>query len=713
MPTRREILQLGALGGAALILGVRGGAVFAATARPAAFTPGVWIRIERSGKTFLTIGKSEMGQGVRTSLAMILADELDADWSQIELVQGVPGPRLKDLGTGGSSSIPDSFGPLRLAAAAAREMLVAAAAARWGVAASACASRDGAVATVDGKHRLSYGELVAQAARMPVPKQPRVKALDELRIVGRDMKRLDAPTIVRGAAVYGLDVRIPGMRVASIERPPQRGRKLGRVDDAAARAVSGVRDVVAIGDTIAVVAADTWSAMKGREALKIDWLPAAEPGFGSAAHALRLEAAAAQPGFVTRSEGPPPADGTVVAARYVYPFAVHAAIEPTSCVAHVHGGRCEVWMSTQDPNEVQDVLARALGLSPRAVTVHVTLLGGGFGRRFDAGDALEAGLLSARIKAPVQVVWTRADDMRHGYYQAASVHEMWGVVARGRGLAWKHKKISSPHNLSGGPSPDELKDPATFYRDRSWGVYDIPYAFPSIETAYVPVPVPVRIGPWRAVFSPPSTFARECFIDELAHAAGADPLAFRLSLLEGPDVVQAGSLKIDRRRLRRVLELVAEKSSWGKPLPAGRFRGLACNVYDGETHVAYVVEVSADGGGGGLPFRVHRVVCALDCGLIVNPLGIAQQVDSGVAWALSNMKAEITFRDGQAVETSYDEFPVLTMAEAPLVETHLVPSHGAKPFGIGEPTVPPLPPAVANALFAATGKRIRRLPVRL
>jgi isoquinoline 1-oxidoreductase beta subunit len=248
-------------------------------------------------------------------------------------------------------------------------------------------------------------------------------------------------------------------------------------------------------------------------------------------------------------------------------------------------------------------------------------------------------------------------------------------------------------------------------------VYDVPYAFPSIETSYVKVDVPVRLGPWRAVFSPSSTFARECFIDELAEAAGADPLAFRLSLLEGPDVVEAGDLKIDRRRLRRVLALVADKAGWGTPLPAGRFRGIACNVYDGTTHVAYAVEVSlplASGGvGGDLPFRVHRVVCALDCGLIVNPLGIAQQVDSGVAWALSNMKSEITFRDGRASETSYDEFPVLAMAEAPLVETHLVPSHGDAPFGIGEPTVPPLAPAVANALYAATGKRIRRLPVRL
>jgi isoquinoline 1-oxidoreductase beta subunit len=346
-------------------------------------------------------------------------------------------------------------------------------------------------------------------------------------------------------------------------------------------------------------------------------------------------------------------------------------------------------------------------------------MGGGFGRRLNADFGVEAAELSRAIEAPVQILWTRADDMKHGHFQAASLHQMSGAVENGRGIAWRHKKISSPHNLSGPPSAEDMKDPVAFYQDSSWGVYDIPYAFDDVQTSYVPVDLPIWIGPWRSVYSPGSTFARECFVDELAHAAGKDPLEFRLSLLprdvaatggdQGApgtpaDIVKAGSLNIDRRRLRRVLQLVAEKSGWGKPLPAGRGRGIAANVYDGDTHVAYVVEVS-------MPFKVHRVVCAIDCGVVINPLGIEQQVESGVIWSLSNMKGEITFNGGVAEQSNFVDFDVLRMSECPKIETHIVPSHGEQPFGIGEPTVPPLAPAVANAIFAASGKRIRKLPV--
>ncbi|HKA88097.1 MAG TPA: molybdopterin cofactor-binding domain-containing protein, partial [Haliangiales bacterium] len=387
--------------------------------------------------------------------------------------------------------------------------------------------------------------------------------------------------------------------------------------------------------------------------------------------------------------------------------------EPMSCVAHVTDGRCEVWAPTQGPNDLQAEVARLLGLAPAAVRVNVTFMGGGFGRRLGVDFAREAAEVSRRVRAPVQVTWTRSDDMRDGHFQAASIHDLWGIVDGGRGVAWKHRKISSPHNLSGPPSAEDLKDPVAYFQGLSWGVYDVPYAFPAIETSYVRVDAPVRIGPWRAVFSPSSTFARECFLDEMAGVAGVDPLAFRLAMLAGgPDVVRAGSLEIDRRRLRRVLELAADKSGWGAPLPPGRFRGLACNVYDGATHVAYVAEVSAraDVAPDRLPFVVHRVTAAIDCGVIVNPLGIAAQVEGGVAWGLSNMMAEITFRDGRAEQGSYADFPIVALGEMPAVELHLVPSHGDQPFGMGEPTVPPLAPAVANAFFAATGRRIRRLP---
>lgn len=715
MPTRRELLKIGALGGAALVVGVRwDGSAFAVAKPSAAFAPNVWVRIDGSGRTFLTVGKSEMGQGVRTSLAMILAEDLDADWSRVDLVQASPGPDFKQLGTGGSWSVGGSWKPLRLAGASARAMLVSAAAARWGVDAATCRTENGRVIHDGSGRQLGYGELAAEASKLPVPAAPRLKPASEFRIIGKGMKRFDAPRIVRGATTYGIDVKVPGMVYASIERAPVAGDKPARIDAAAAERVPGVRAVVAVSAGVAVVADSTWAAMKGRAALRVDWEEGAR-AFDSAEHWRRLEDAASQPGVVTRSEGRmPPVGGSarVVQARYRYPFAAHAPMEPMNCVAHVKAGRCDVWAPTQAPNRVQAEVAELLGLARDAVQVNVTLIGGGFGRRLGVDYARDAAEVSRRVAAPVQVLWTRADDMRHGHFQAAAIHDMWGVVDGGRGVAWKHKKISSPHNLSGPPTAEDLRDPVDFYQGLSWGVYDIPYAFPAIETSYVRVEAPVRIGPWRAVFSPSSTYARECFMDELAQAAGVDPLAFRLALLAGPDVVTAGSLEIDRRRLRRVLELVADKSGWGTPLPAGRFRGLACNVYDGQTHVAYVAEVSvpehrpADR----LPFVVHRVVAAIDCGVIVNPLGIAQQVESGVVWGLSNMKGEITFRGGRAEQASYADFPILGMSETPAVEVHLVPSHGDQPFGMGEPTVPPLAPAVANAAFAATGRRIRRLP---
>jgi isoquinoline 1-oxidoreductase subunit beta len=381
-----------------------------------------------------------------------------------------------------------------------------------------------------------------------------------------------------------------------------------------------------------------------------------------------------------------------------------------NCTADVRADRAELWAPTQAPNTVQKEVARLLGLPPERVTVHVTLLGGGFGRRLGWDYALEAAEISKAVKAPVQLLWTRGDDMKHGYFQAASRHEMsGGFDADGKLVAWTHKKVSSLHNARGNPTQAELDDP-NYYRDgASWGVYDIPYTIPHIETRYVRVPTHVPIGPWRAVFSPSSVFARECFLDELAHAAGADPLEFRLKLLQGPDVLAVDNLKIERPRLRAALALLRAKSNWDKPLGAGRGRGMACNVYDGVTHVAYAAEVSVKEG----RVNVERVVGVIDCGLIVNPIGVVAQAESGIVWGLSSaLKDAITFRDGGVEQSTYLDFDVLRIDETPKIEIHLVPSHGETPYGIGEPTVPPIVPAVANAIFAATGKRVRRLPIR-
>jgi isoquinoline 1-oxidoreductase beta subunit len=710
MTTRRDFLKTSALAGTALVLGVHWNDGLCAVAKPAPdFIPSDWILIEPDGTTILTVAKSEMGQGVRTSLAMILAEELDADWSRVQIIQASPSATFKRLNTGGSWSVGGSWKPLRQAGATARAMLVTAAAARWGVEPSACTTASGVVHHPPTGRMLRYGELTADAAKVPVPPQPALKQVSEMKLVGTPQSRLDALAIVTGRAEYGIDQYSPGMFYASVERG-----SVKRFDATRAKKVRGVIKVLQVPSGIAVVAATTWAAMKGRRALKIEWND--PPAFDSAEHLRRLHAAAAGKATVTRSEGVLPDSTNGIEAFYEYPFHVHAPVEPMNCFAFVTNGTCELRVPTQAPNRVQERVAAALGSPLDKVHVTVTLMGGGFGRRLNADYAVEAALVSKQLEEPVQVLWTREDDTRHGHFQMASVHKLWAAMDDGKPAAWRHTYATTYHNVNGPPSAEELKDLAAFYRDISWGVVDVPYAIPAIETSFVAVETPgITIGPWRSVYAPSSVFARESFIDELAHQAKKDPLEFRLLMLTGgPDMLTVGELKIDRARLRRVLQLVAEKSNWGGPLPEGRARGIACNVYDGDTHTAYVAEVSVPKSTtGALPIVVHRIVAAIDCGVVVNPRGIAQQVESGAVWALSSLIGEITFKNGVAEQSSFNDFPVLRMSENPVIETHIVPSHGEQPFGVGEPTVPPVVPAVLNALFAVTGKRIRRLPMRL
>ncbi|HKS23201.1 MAG TPA: molybdopterin cofactor-binding domain-containing protein [Thermoanaerobaculia bacterium] len=698
MRTRREFLGIALLGGPALALAFRAGGADAGEKTP--FRPNAWIRIDPDDIVTLTVGKSEMGQGVRTALAVILADELEADWRNVRVVQAEPSAQFPNLGTGGSYSVRGSFRALRRAGATGREMLVAAAAAAWGVDRAACRAEEGTVIH-EGK-RFTYGELTAAAAKLPVPADPPLKR--DFKLVGKSMKRIDGPDIVTGQARYGLDVKVPGMRYATIVRPPALGGSIKSFE-----AVDGV-DVVRVSAGVAIVADRTWAALKARDRLKVEFDAGPHAGFSSAVYEQLLADAAKDPGYLLRQDGTTTTPARTLEATYHYPFYAHATVEPMNCTADVRADRAELWVPTQAPNAVQKEVARLLGLSPERITVHVTLLGGGFGRRLGWDYALEAAEISKAVKAPVQLLWTRSDDMKHGYFQAASRHEMsGGFDADGKLVAWTHKKIASLHNARGTPTQAELDDP-NYYRDSaSWGVYDIPYTIPNIETRYVRVPTHVPLGPWRAVFSPSSTFARECFLDELAHAAGADPLEYRLKLLQAPDVLAIDDLKIERPRLRAVLELLRTKSNWGKPLPSGHGRGVACNVYDGVTHVAYAAEVSVVKG----QVHVDKVVGVIDCGLIVNPLGVVAQAESGIVWGLSSaLKDAITFRDGGVEQSTYLDFDVLRIDETPKIEIHLVPSHGDEPYGIGEPTVPPIVPAVANAIFAATGKRVRRLPIR-
>ncbi|HEX2121993.1 MAG TPA: molybdopterin cofactor-binding domain-containing protein, partial [Thermoanaerobaculia bacterium] len=511
-----------------------------------------------------------------------------------------------------------------------------------------------------------------------------------------------------GRARYGIDVRVPGMLFAVVARAPQLGSKLVSVDDAEAIKIAGVRRVVPVPTGVAVVADNTWAAMRGREALKIVWSESPHAAFDSREHLRALERAAETPGITIRKDGVGRAAlgnaARTIEATYRYPFAAHAALEPVNCTALVTDEKATIWSATQTPNGVHAAAAQILGLPESAIAVNVLLIGGGFGRRLGVDFDREAIELAKTMKGiPVQLIWSREDDMRHGYFQAASVHRLVaGLDAENRVVAWEHRKASSPHNARRVPSAEEKANPEVV-KGWAWGVNDGPYSFPAAEMSYAVVDSPLPIGPWRSVFSPSSVFARECFLDEIAQQTNRDPLQLRLSLLGA------------NPRMRKVLETVAEKSGWLKASRAGTARGLAANVFHTETYIAYAVEVSLrpDAPEGRLPFRVERVVCALDCGVAINPLGVAQQVESGVIWSLSNMKNEITVREGRVQEAYYSDFPVVMLDETPpAIETHIVPGDDERPHGLGEPTVCPLAPAVANALSRLTGRRLRALPVR-
>ncbi|HYQ81738.1 MAG TPA: xanthine dehydrogenase family protein molybdopterin-binding subunit [Anaeromyxobacteraceae bacterium] len=691
--SRRDFLRVSAGAGAGLWLGFRLEPRQAWAATPATFAPNAFLSVDPSGQVTVWVIRSEMGQGVHTSMPMLVAEELECDWKSVRIQQAPTEPRFGQMSTGGSRSVRGSWTPLRQAGAAAREMLVLAAAVRWGVEPRSCRAEAGKVIHDASGRTVPYGALVAAAAKLPVPKDPPLKDPKDFRLLGKPIPRLDTPSKVNGKAVFGIDVRVPGMLFATVARPPVVGGTVAGFDGAKARKVPGVRKVVQVPSGVAVLASSTWAAIQGREALEVRFDDGPNGALDSAAVERLLSDPAAKP-KVVRADGDLEAALGAAAKKleavYQAPFLAHATMEPMNCTARVTKKGAELWVPTQAPTWAQGAVAKALDLPESAVAVHTTLLGGGFGRRAIPDFSVEAAQVARAAGAPVQVVWTREDDLRHDLYRPASRHELRaGLDGDGRLVAWHHR-VRAPSiavQLFGGREgrPDVVE-----------GAADVPYGAGTVLVDCVTPEVGLRVGWWRSVYASQNAFAEECFIDECAAAAGKDPVAFRRELLA------------KHPRHRGVVELAAEKAGWGASLPPGRGRGIA-SYFSFGSWVAEVAEVSLHG----KEVRVHRVVAAVDCGRFVNPDTVQAQVESAVAFGLSAaLRGEITLERGRVKQGNFDDYEPLRLQEMPAVEVHLVPST-EDPGGIGEPGLPPIAPAVANAVFAVTGQRLRRMPLRV
>jgi isoquinoline 1-oxidoreductase beta subunit len=656
------------------------------------FQPNAWLKIGSDGKTVVYTVESEMGQGPYTLMPMILAEELEVAWSDIRVEHAPLAAVYGFQSTGGSSSIRKGWATLRGAGASAREMLIAAAARQWGVSAADCYALNSQVVHRATNNTLGYGQLALAAAALPLPGKVALKSPGQYRVVGTAIPRLDIPSKVNGSAHYGLDVDLPGMLYATTVHSPVLGGRPQRVDAERAKGLPGVHAVFIIDQAVAVVAEDTWSAIKAAKAVDIQWQREDNHELNSASIRQQLQRAAERGGIVEFEHGDihqALAKAKRLTASYDLPFQAHAPMEPMNCTAWVREDECEVWAPTQSPSAAHEV-ATEYGLSTLAgfkdkvsrrlklgggdaVQIHTTLLGGGFGRRLQQDYVAEAVQISKRVGKPVKLTWRREEDIQHDFYHPYTFHQMEGAVdAKGKPIAWWHR-------FAGVGSPGAAK---------------LPYSIRNVRIEGRALALDVPTGPWRSVSHHYYAFAQETFFDELAHLGKQDPLELRLALL--PD-----------RRRRGVLELAAEKAGWGKPLAANHYLGLAMHHCFG-TYVAEVVEIVIDEQN---RLRVPRVVVAIDCGIVINPDIVAAQMESAVVFGLSAaLKAAIHIDQGRVVQSNFHDFPILRLDEMPRVETYQVKST-ASPQGIGEPGVPPLAPALANAVFAATGRPVRSLPI--
>jgi isoquinoline 1-oxidoreductase beta subunit len=693
--------------GGELVVGFHLPALGSGVAEPAPaglFAPNAFIRIARDGTVTFIINKSEMGQGVFTALPMLIAEELECDWKSIRVEAAPADPAYAHTvwgiqGTGGSTSTWSEWDRLSIVGATAREMLISAAAKIWNESPSGCRAENGRVTNAEGKS-LAYGELVETAAKMPVPKDVVLKKPGTCRILGKPQSRMDNPVKVDGTARFGIDVVLPGMLTSVVAHSPVFGGKVVSFNADKAKAVPGVKDVVRIPTGVAVVAGDFWTALKGRELLDVAW----DEGEGAklATEGIRSEyrKLSATPGIVARKEGVPEKAfmnaALQLSAEYEVPYLAHACMEPLNCTVDLKADGCDIWTGTQAQTVNQLAAATVTGLKPEQIRIHTTFLGGGFGRRGNPHSdfVVEAVEVAKAVGKPLKLVWTREDDMKGGFYRP-----MWydrisaGLDNDGSLIAWQHTIVGQ--SIMAGTLFEGLRVNDGIDITSVEGAEDIPYAIGNILVDLHSPKLPVTVQWWRSVGHSHTAFVVESFFDEVAHAAGKDPFELRRDLLAG------------KPRHREVLELAAQKALWGTPPPDGISRGIALAESFGSI-VAQVAEVSVSAQG---RVRVHRVVCAVDCGRFVNPKTVEAQMESGIIFGLSAaLHGAITLKDGRVEQGNFNNYPMLRMNETPQIEVHIVPSM-EKPGGVGEPGVPPIAPAVANAVFAATGVRMRALPM--
>ena len=707
--SRRDFLKTGATIGGGLILGfsLPHHDVFGQASGHSGGSSmlNAFVRISPDETITIIVNHSEMGQGVYTSLPMLVAEELECDWSKIVVEASPVDPAYNHTqwgiqGTGGSTSVSSEWERLRKVGASAREMIVAAAADTWKVDKASCRAENGKVVHSSGKS-MTYGQLATKAANVPVPKEIQLKDPSKFKIIGKPVKRLDTPEKTNGKGVFGIDVKVPGMLIAVVERPPVFGGKVVSFKADKAKAVPDVKDVVQVPSGVAVVASGFWPAKIGRDALEIVWDDGPNATLSTESMREQYANLSKTPGTVGRKEGDPQQAlqqaVKVLSTQYEVPYLAHATMEPLNCVVDLRADSCEIWTGTQFETADRNAAAMAAGLKPEQVKIHRTLLGGGFGRRANPQSdfVVQAVHVAKASKNPVKVIWTREDDMKGGWYRP-----MWydridgGLDADGNIVGWHHT-IVGQSIIAGTPFEGAMVSADGVDETSVEGAREIPYDIPNILVDLHTTKIGVPVQWWRSVGHSHTAFVVESFMDELAHAAGKDPYEFRRKLLA------------KQPRHRAVLELAAEKAGWGSSMPEGRGRGIALHKSFG-SFIAHVAEVSVSSAG---EVRVHKVVCAIDCGRVVNPNTIAAQMESGIVFGLTAvLYGAITLKDGRVQQSNFNNYQMLSMNETPEVEVHIVSSQ-EPPTGVGEPGVPPIAPAVGNAVFSVTGKRIRRLPI--